>query len=146
MTLRRLASFAVCGAATLLGAAAISAAPQDKTTWSGIYTDAQATRGAAMYKEKCARCHADELTGNDAPALVGGEFLGNWNGLTVNDLFERIRVSMPDDAKGTLTRPEVADGVALILQKNGMPAGETELPTDGAALSAIKFASTKPAQ
>ena len=29
------------------------------------------------------------------PPLAGGEFLSNWNGLTVGDLFERTRKTMP---------------------------------------------------
>jgi len=29
------------------------------------------------------------------PPLSGAQFLANWNGLTVGDLFERIRKSMP---------------------------------------------------
>jgi mono/diheme cytochrome c family protein len=128
-----------------LSGALLAGQEPGKNVWSGVYTEAQAERGAANYQEKCARCHADQLTGNDAPALKGGEFTANWNDLSLNDLFDRIQKTMPDDAKGTLTRPEVADLIAVILRANEMPAGETEVPTEADALKAIKFLSVKPA-
>src|SRR5687767_9007473 len=69
-----------------------------RTVWDGVYTQAQAKRAATLYKEKCAKCHADELTGNaDSPPLVGSEFSAAWNDLSLNDLFDRIIKSMPDD-------------------------------------------------
>ncbi|PYR94394.1 MAG: class I cytochrome c, partial [Acidobacteria bacterium] len=34
------------------------------------------------------------------PALTGGAFMANWDGLTVGDLFDRIRISMPADRPG----------------------------------------------
>ena len=45
-----------CGAigGSLLGAEQAG----DKTTSSGVYTEAQATRGAALFADKCASCHA----------------------------------------------------------------------------------------
>jgi hypothetical protein len=40
------------------------------------------------------------LTGADeVPVLAGGVFLSNWDGLTVGDLFEGIRISMPADRR-----------------------------------------------
>jgi S-disulfanyl-L-cysteine oxidoreductase SoxD len=146
MSLRAASTRLLCAGTILLSLSSTAAvvATQGKNSWDGVYTAAQATRGAATYKDKCARCHAEQLTGNDAPSLVGGEFCGNWNGQPLGDLFDRIRISMPDDAKGTLTRPEAADLVALILQKNEMPGGQAELPTDAAALAGIKFLGSKP--
>ena len=58
-------------------------------------------RGAAkpcetVYADKFASCHAPDLSGLDqAPALTGGEFMANWNDLSMHDLFERVRISMP---------------------------------------------------
>src|SRR6185295_19705310 len=90
----------------------------DKTTSSGVYTEAQATRGAALYADKCASCHAPDLTGLDqAPPLSGNDFNTNWNDLSLNDLFDRIHISMPADKPGSLSRQEAADIVAFILQK-----------------------------
>jgi mono/diheme cytochrome c family protein len=115
-----------------------------RTVWDGVYTAAQATRGEPVYKDKCAKCHAAELTGLDAPPLVGAGFSSNWNDLSVYDLSERIRVGMPDDAKGSLTREQVADLVAYMLQRAEMPAGKAELPTQADALKAIKYLGSKP--
>ena len=126
-------------------AIAILAGATATDVWSGVYTDAQAKRGEAVYADKCASCHAPDLTGIDqAPALTGTDFATNWNDLSMNDLFERVHVSMPADKPGTLTREEVADVLSFILQKNTIPAGQTELATDADALKAIKFVAKKP--
>lgn len=128
--------------AILVFAAAQAAAA---TVWNGVYSDAQAKRGADLYTERCASCHAPDLTGLDqAPPLAGSDFNTNWNDLSLNDLFERIRISMPGDNPGTLERQQVADVMAFILSKGSFPAGTTDVPTDAEALKAIKFLATKP--
>jgi S-disulfanyl-L-cysteine oxidoreductase SoxD len=124
---------------------AVLAAVAGADVWSGVYTEAQARRGEALYAERCASCHAPDLSGIDqAPALTGGDFTTDWNDLSVNDLFERVRISMPADKPGTLERQQVADVVAFILQKNTLPSGQTELPTDADALKGIKLLAKKP--
>ena len=115
------------------------------TTWTGVYSEAQAKRGDALYAEKCSSCHAPDLSGLDqAPSLAGADFNTNWNDLAINDLFERIRISMPADKPGSLSRQETADVVAFILQKGSFPAGQTDLPAEPEALKGIKFLSKKP--
>jgi cytochrome c len=117
----------------------------DKTTWSGVYSEAQAKRGETLYADKCASCHAPDLTGLDqAPPLSGDDFNINWNDLAVNDLFERIHISMPADKPGSLSRQEAADIVAFVLQKGGFPTGQAELPSEADGLKAIKFLAKKP--
>ena len=65
------------------------------------------------------------------------------NDQTLNDLFERTRISMPGDQPGSLDRQQVADVLALVLAKNAFPAGQSELPITADALNAIKiFAKT----
>ena len=113
-----------------------------RSTWDDVYTEAQAKRGGTVYVDRCASCHADDLSGRDqAPALAGKDFNADWNDLSLNDLFERIRVSMPADKPGSLARQEVADVTAFILSKGEFPAGQTELATDADTLKAIKFLS-----
>jgi hypothetical protein len=73
------------------------------------------------------------------PPLVGGGFTSNWNDLTLGDLFERIRNTMPLDAPGRLSRQQNADVIALILKSNAWPAGATELAPDAGALKQIKI-------
>src|ERR1051326_1304440 len=68
---------------------------QARSVWDGAYTEEQAKRGEALYRKNCAACHGSMLTGGEtASALTGGAFLSNWNGLPMDDLFERIRRSM----------------------------------------------------
>jgi mono/diheme cytochrome c family protein len=118
---------------------------QEKTVWDGIYTDEQANRGKQLYSDACASCHGPELTGGEmAPPLVGGDFTADWNGLTVGDLFDRIRISMPQNAPGSLTGAQNADVLAFVLQVNKFPAGQTELAKDAMMLKAIKFDTKKP--
>ena len=115
-----------------------------KTIYDGVYTAEQAKRAETLYTEKCANCHGAQLTGNDAPPLVGADFAGNWSGLTLDSLLDRIRLSMPADSPGSLTRQQVADIIALMLSHSGTPAGTTELPTAADALKAITYVGTKP--
>ena len=126
--------------ALLLVAAAAAFAQTTRSVWDGVYTEDQAKRGAAVYAKECAACHGADLNGGEsAPALVGGVFLSNWNTLTVGDLFERIRLSMPQDNPGRLSRQQDADVLALMLQANEFPAGKTELDKQTEVLKLIGF-------
>jgi mono/diheme cytochrome c family protein len=115
-------------------------AMQAKTTQDGVYTEAQATRGEAVYGKACASCHGPSLDGDgQAPPLAGKEFEDEWKGAPLSDLFERIRVTMPGDAPGTLKPAEVADVMAYLFSRATFPAGPSELSSDVAALKAITF-------
>jgi mono/diheme cytochrome c family protein len=99
-----------------------------------VYTQAQAARGEALYPEHCDRCHGMDLEGDEGPALASPEFLADWKGKNLGDLFDRIRTSMPGDHPGLLTLQQTADVLAFILRANHFPAGDTELPPRAAAL------------
>ena len=49
--------------------------------------------------------------------------MGNWNDLSVGDLFERIRISMPPSGPSGVTPAQKADIVAHIMNVNKFPAG-----------------------
>jgi mono/diheme cytochrome c family protein len=116
-----------------------------QSVWDGIYTEEQANRGGALYAQRCARCHAPDLTGGEiAPALNSGEFKSNWSGLSIDDLFERIKVSMPQDNPGSLSRQQTADILAFVLAKGGFPAGKTELAREAEVLKTFRFEESKP--
>jgi mono/diheme cytochrome c family protein len=116
-----------------------------KSVWDGVYTEDQAKRGAPMYSEQCASCHGPELMGGEmAPPLATGDFLAGWDGLTIGDLFERIRISMPQNNPGSLSGQQNADILAFMLGANKFPAGTTELGTNAMMLKAIKFEAKKP--
>jgi hypothetical protein len=120
-------------------------AEQGTTTWSGVYTEEQATAGAAAYMKNCSECHLEDLAGDGfAPALKGPEFMNNWNTLTVGDLFERIRVSMPPSNPSSVSAKEKSEIVSHILKNAGFPAGTTELASQTEMRKTIKFEATKP--
>ena len=137
---------------TLLGIIALGAvggrdvtAQTMKSQWDGVYSMEQAKRGEPLYSDRCAACHGSDLSGGEmAPALVGFAFTANWDGLTLGDMFERIRVSMPQDDPNSLTRAEKIDVLGFILYKGGYPAGQTELPSQTEVLKTISFLATKP--
>jgi len=127
-------------ALTLLFFAACSIAATSRSVWEGVYTKAQASRGQARYRQECAKCHAENLMGGEeAPALVGEEFLQTWNGRTAGDLFELIRETMPSEDPGSLARREYADILAYLLSSNQFPAGDKELASELAALKEIRI-------
>jgi S-disulfanyl-L-cysteine oxidoreductase SoxD len=132
------------------GSAFVSPAPHQgnetsRSVWDGVYTDEQAKRGEALYTKECAACHGDTLIGGGgASPLTGGTFLSNWNGLTVGDLYERIRKTMPQGSIGKLTRQQDADVLAYVLSFNKFPAGKTELQKQPEFLKQIRFEATKP--
>src|SRR5438132_5416455 len=100
---------------------------ESRSVWDGVYTEDQAKRGEAIYQKECAACHGATLTGGEsAPPLTGGPFLANWNGLTMGDLFDRIRNTMPQTNPGRLTRQQDADILAFMLSVNKFRAGKTE--------------------
>lgn len=111
-----------------------------RTVWDGVYTEEQAERGAAVYKSACSECHGADLNGDGfAPALTGAEFAGNWNELSVGDLFERIRISMPPTGPAGVTPAQKADIVAYTMKYNKYPAGKTELEPKTDVLKLIKI-------
>jgi len=121
-------------------AACVLAAQTTRSVWDGVYTSEQAERGAALYANNCASCHGSALGGGEsAPPLTGGEFSSNWNGLTVGDLFERIRISMPADRPGKLSREQDADVLAYMLNVSEFPAGKSELEHQTEVLKQIRI-------
>ena len=130
----------------LISLAAVALFAQtSRSVWDGVYTAEQAKRGSALYAKECASCHGAALNGGEsAPPLTGGEFFSNWNGLTVGDLFERIRVSMPADNPGKLTREQDADILAFILNTNQFPEGSIELDHRTEVLKQIRLEAIKP--
>jgi S-disulfanyl-L-cysteine oxidoreductase SoxD len=123
----------------------VAAAQGQKTTWDGVYSSAQAGRGEKLYAENCASCHGDTLGGVEmAPPLAGDVFNSNWEGVPLSDLLERMRISMPLNKPGSLSRAQNADILAHMLRIGNFPAGDGELDGQVATLSQIKFLTYKP--
>lgn len=133
-------------AVLLVVLSAMGARAQTMSVWNGVYTEAQAERGAAGFTGHCANCHGANLAGTgEAPALVGPQFLSDFDGLSAGDLFDRIRTTMPQDNPGSLTRDQYADILAFLLKANGMPSGPKELDRRSEYLKVIGFsAAAKP--
>ena len=110
----------------------------------GVYSAEQARKGEALYRQECASCHGEKLEGRgQAPPLTGADFIMDWNGMTVGDLFEKMQTSMPADQPGHLSREQNATLLAFILSANQFPAGAAELSTDGERLQQIRFEAAK---
>ena len=118
---------------------------QSRSVWDGVYTEEQAQSGGALYGERCALCHGASLAGSEsAPALIGPNFSANWEGVTLGGLLERMRVSMPLDDPGSLSRRQNAEVLAYMLSVGQFPAGERPLRREAGALALITFRSNRP--
>ncbi len=126
--------------AVRLAFVAAVAAQTTRSVWDGVYTAEQAKRGLALYGKECASCHGSDLTGGEsAPPLTGAEFLSNWTGQTLGDLFERTRQSMPQNNPGKLSRAQNADVLAYLLSMNRFPEGKAELDKVTEVLKQIRI-------
>ena len=118
---------------------------QERSQWDGVYSDEQAKRGEPLYAQHCSSCHGPDLAGGEmAPGLVGADFAANWNDLTLGQLFDRIRTSMPQNNPGSLSPQQNADILSFILSKGNAPAGTTELPRQSEVLDTIKYVALNP--
>src|SRR6185295_7389308 len=115
-----------------LGLSTVDAQAPQRTAKDGIYTEAQANRGADYIRAiGCANCHGNTLEGgpNETPSLVGNEFVNEWSNQTAYDLYVKV-TSMPPDHTDKRPVQEDVDIMTLLLAINGYPAGNNELGTD----------------
>ena len=91
-----------------------------RTAKDGVYSDTQARRGQALYKDRCAACHGATLAGGNAPPLAGDAFIAIWGG-PLSDLVDKIQNTMPQDDPGKLTRQQSADIVAPCSRSESSP-------------------------
>ena len=116
-----------------------------RSVWDGVYTEEQAKRGEALYHQRCVHCHGVNLAGavDGAASLTGATFYGNWNGVTLDLMLDRVRTTMPVDNPSSLSRQQIADLLAFVFSVNKFPAGRTELPRQAEMLNLIHFKATK---
>ncbi len=120
----------------VVGATAARAQPAD-----GLYTNAQADRGKALYDEQCVVCHGalTQMAPDMAALLADHTFRARWTGRSLGELFELIQVEMPQDAPGSLSAQHTTALLAYILRGNKRPAGDVPLAEDALALADIPF-------
>jgi mono/diheme cytochrome c family protein len=130
------------GALPLL--AIILSAQETRTVLDGVYTEEQAKRGETIYIDHCVRCHGPKLLGgNEVGALTGPVFNGNWDGVPLGQMLDRVRVTMPLDKPSTMSRQQIADVLSYIFSFNKIPAGKSELPRNAEMLNLIQYKSPK---
>jgi mono/diheme cytochrome c family protein len=120
----------------------IAALAQNRTTLDGVYSDAQAGRGAELFAAKCARCH--EGADVDGPPLTQDPFLDRWREDALAPLYAFLRTKMPQDAPGSLTGANYLDLLAAILAKNTFPSGKDLTPESLASITLVGHDGPKP--
>jgi mono/diheme cytochrome c family protein len=121
---------------------AANAQETTKTVADGVYTDAQAARGAVVYDAACSGCHRADLGGASGPALRDQRFAREFAGKDLKTLFAKTATTMPRGAPGSLGDNVYLDIVAHLLKENGFAAGPRELTAD--ALDGIRVVPGRP--
>jgi cytochrome c5 len=126
---------------SMLGAL-LGAPMQERTVADGVYTDAQADRGAAAYDVACSNCHRPDLSGGTGPALKEQRFARIYAGKDLKTLYTKIATTMPRGTPASLADDVYLDIVAHVLKENGFHAGAHELTAD--ALEGIRVLPGQP--
>ena len=106
--------------------------------WTGAFSAAQAGRGKASYDLFCASCHAEDLSGQNGPALKGARFLSIWDAATLREFYRKVSTTMPR-AQARLEDAVYLDVIAYVLQQNGFPAGPRELTAQPEMLGRLQI-------
>lgn len=120
------AGLAALGMGAMAGAAGTS---------GGIYTEAQAAEGAAIFAERCATCHGKHAEGTWEVPPLKGKFMANWGKGPVVHLFDYLGRAMPQFAPGTMQPADNVKIIAFLLKTNGQPAGTRPLSEDRSVLT-----------
>jgi len=108
------------------------------------YTADQAQRGEMVVSAHCVECHGELLQGTEAPALKGDSFMKWLTGRDIGAAFIKIRDTMPVDLEDSVSETDKLDALAYLLQVNGVPEGDTELPPDLDALAKMRVPPQSP--
>jgi quinoprotein glucose dehydrogenase len=108
-----------------LGAAAPASA--QSSVWDGVYTAAQAERGAGAFEGNCSACHGPSPN------------LQRFDTQTLGDAYTFISTKMPEGDPGALEKSTYTNILAYLLQYAGFPAGETALTPEAAPTISLNF-------
>jgi mono/diheme cytochrome c family protein len=112
---------------------AAQGAPQVRSVFDGVYTEAQAEAGEVMFVNVCSACH------NAENPLAGHSFLAKWSGRPLYAIWDYLTTRMPYGNPGSLTPEQYAETLAYILRENAYPPGTTPLPSVGYEVANIDF-------
>ena len=104
------------------------------------FSTAQVDRGKVTYAQNCAPCHGKDMdAGEFGPPLKGRAFLDRWGGRPLAEFSAYLQANMPPGRVGELDSDAYAALVALLLNVNGVAAGQQPLSGDPARLAALKM-------
>jgi len=109
-------------------AIAASAFAEPRTVNDGVYTEAQADAGEALYTEHCLLCHDKKYF---------RPILKRWEGQPIGIMYTVMITSMPESNPGFLSEKEYVDILAYILSLSRYAPGDTELDYQNGALNEL---------
>jgi mono/diheme cytochrome c family protein len=122
---------AVLGAAALGLALTLVAQTSPRSVRDGVFSAAQAERGARVFESVCVDCH--EM----AEFIGAGAYLDEVEGQPLWETFDYISTEMPEDDPASLRPEEYAAVLAYIFSVYGLPSGEAELAVQQESLETI---------
>lgn len=99
-----------------------------RSTADGVYTEAQAESGEALFEQHCLVCHDKKYF---RPVLK------RWSGQPVATFYDVMTGSMPESNPGGLMDHEYVDILAYIFSRSRFPAGDADLEAGGDVLAGI---------
>jgi S-disulfanyl-L-cysteine oxidoreductase SoxD len=118
-------------AAVSVGAYAATVQAPSILASEGVYTAAQARRGASLFEDTCVACHT-------LGRFRGADFATKWSDKPLVALYQAVK-TMPLGEPESLEPQEYADVVAYFLSINAYPEGKSELVGSDAAIAAVKL-------
>ena len=110
-------------------------APPPDSAIEPQFTLAQATDGARVYGDVCARCHS-------VTQWSGAAFAASWQARRVSDFHDLVSATMPQDNPGSLSAKQYLDVTAYVLQQAGFLSGSRPLTADTATLRRARLVLT----
>lgn len=95
----------------------------------GVYTKAQARRGAGLFEDICLACHT-------LSRFRGPDFATKWSDKPLAALYKAV-TTMPQGEPDSLDPQDYADLVAYFLSVNAYPEGQRELSPTTEAMTAV---------
>jgi plastocyanin len=104
-------------------------------------------RGREQFLKHCSACHGEDLSGRaTAPALAGSTFLLHWKGTSFDELYDRIRTTMPQGGPGSLGGQTYLNIVTYLLRANDLLSSHEGMRRRGYWRDSIRPADVEAAQ